>query len=65
MPFHSSGLWLAVTTIPPTASDLSTINCTVGVGTTSQLTISLPRSISSLENNSRIFSPDGLESLPM
>src|SRR5437016_2141906 len=41
-PFHSIGLWLAVSDIPPDAPSCSTANCTVGVGTTPSATTSQP-----------------------
>ena len=63
-PFHSMGLWLAVMMVPPAASDRSTINWTVGVGTIPHTITSLPTRINSSVNASNKSSPDGRLSRP-
>src|SRR5579859_8059689 len=40
--FHSTGLWLAVTTMPPASSPTSTAICAVGVGTMPRSTTFTP-----------------------
>ena len=63
-PFHATGLWLAVTTIPASAPRCRTIIATPGVVTTSRSTTSTPLAVSAATAASRTQGPLGRLSRP-
>ena len=63
--FHSAGLWLAVTWIPPSAPDRSTSNMSVGVATIPRSTTSHPTERSPDAADIDNIAPEVRESRPM
>ena len=63
--FHSAGLWLAVTSMPPNAPAFSTANMSVGVATIPRSTTEQPTDVSPAETAAVNMGPDVRESRPM
>ena len=60
--FHSTGLWLAVTTMPPSSRINSTASWAVGVGTIPRSTTSMPARLSPADAAATKPGPDWRES---
>ena len=63
--FHSAGLWLAVTAMPPDASEFSTASMSVGVDTTPRSTTSEPTETRPVIAARESIGPEGRVSLPI